>query len=222
MTPNHDQPSDYAARASSVSIHSQMPPHRLFDEDYPEHERIPRLMDVVITTDTAGRANTTINGDIFGTALTDNRRHDDGYRYHDVFHVAHAALLGWSPTLRGLLRRKRKSDPIMDEVEDGGRAIVIDEGLTALIFSHAEAHQFYENSHHVDAALIATIQTMTSHLEVSVRRLEDWQQAILQGYAAWRYIHAHQGGRIRADLTSRTIHIVDQTPTHHITETRPT
>ena len=166
-------------------------------------------MDVVITTDAASRAHTTINGATFGTPLTDNRRHDDGYRYHDVFHVAHAALLGRSPTLRGLLRRKRKSDPTIDEVEDGGRAIVIDEGLTALIFSHAEIHDFYEHADHVDPKLIATIQTMTSHLEVSVRRPEDWQHAILQGYAMWRYIRAHQGGRLRANLTSRTIPVVD-------------
>jgi NTP pyrophosphatase (non-canonical NTP hydrolase) len=38
-----------------------------------------------------------------GAPLTDNARNDDGYRFHDIFHLAHAALLGWSPVTRKLL-----------------------------------------------------------------------------------------------------------------------
>ena len=42
-------------------------------------------------------------------------------RFHDIFHLSYAAILGWSPTVRALLRCKRKSDPRVDEVEDGGK-----------------------------------------------------------------------------------------------------
>ena len=42
--------------------------------------------------------------------------------FHDVFHLAYAAVLGWSPTTRALLKIKRKSRPEIDENEDGARA----------------------------------------------------------------------------------------------------
>jgi NTP pyrophosphatase (non-canonical NTP hydrolase) len=35
-----------------------------------------------------------------GAELTDNAHDDDGYRFHDVFHAAFVAVLGWSPVLR--------------------------------------------------------------------------------------------------------------------------
>ena len=70
-----------------------------------------------------------INGVPFGEELTDNAYDHDGYRFHDIFHFAYAAVLGWSPITRALLRRKRKSRPLVDEVEDGGRAAVIEEGI---------------------------------------------------------------------------------------------
>ena len=41
-----------------------------------------------------------------GNELTDNAYEDDGYRFHDVMHLAFAAHLGWSPVLRKLLRTK--------------------------------------------------------------------------------------------------------------------
>ena len=52
-----------------------------------------------------------VDGKPFGAELTDNAYDPDGYRFHDVFHFAYAAVLGWSPITRALLRRKRKSQP---------------------------------------------------------------------------------------------------------------
>ncbi len=63
-----------------------------------------------------------------GDRLTDNAIEPDDYRFHDVFHYAYVAVLGWSPVIRALLRRKRKSDPKLDDAEDGARAILIEEG----------------------------------------------------------------------------------------------
>ena len=41
-----------------------------------------------------------MDGVLVGAALTDNAYQDDGYRFHDVFHIAFTAILGWSPVLR--------------------------------------------------------------------------------------------------------------------------
>jgi hypothetical protein len=72
-------------------------------------------------------------GAAVGDPLTDNSRRVDAYRFHDAIHIAFMTVLGWSPTLRALLRVKRKSDPEVDEVEDGARAIFAEEGLAAVL-----------------------------------------------------------------------------------------
>jgi len=69
-----------------------------------------------------------------GNLLGDNAYDDDGYRWHDAIHLGNLAVLGWSPVLRALLGRKRKDSPVIDDVEDGGRAIVIEEGIAAAVF----------------------------------------------------------------------------------------
>lgn len=180
----------------------------MLDARFPEHEQLPRLMRALIRTED-GRARTTINGEPFGSPLTDNHWRDDGYRYHDIFHIAHATFLGWSPTLRGLLGRKRRSDPRVDEIEDGGRAIVIEEGLTAFVFAYAETQQFFEGADTLDSpgdqTMIRAVRLMTQHLEVRARTPADWERAILQGYAAWREIRTWQGGEVTADLSRQTL-----------------
>ena len=185
----------------------EKPSRQLFDAGYPENEQIPRLMAVKIVTERNGQAMTTINGRKFGDPLTDNRYRyeDDGYRYHDVFHICHAAILGWSPTLRGLLRRKRKSNAEIDEVEDGGRAIVIEEGITAMVFSHAEQRNFLDGIQKLDHDLLRTIRGMTKHLEVSARTECEWEHAILTGYRIWRGIRQDKGGSFTANLLTSTV-----------------
>jgi NTP pyrophosphatase (non-canonical NTP hydrolase) len=91
------------------------------------------------------KVRTFIDGAHVGAELTDNAYVDDGYRFHDVFHASYAAVLGWSPVLRKLSKRKRRSNRIIDEVEDGGRAGVIEEGIAALVFAYAREHQFLKN-----------------------------------------------------------------------------
>ena len=181
---------------------------RLFDEAFPPSERLPRQMDISIE-EGAGMAITTIDGAKVGDPLTDNRYEDDGYRFHDITHLAHASILGWSPTLRALLRRKRKSDPKVDEVEDGGRAIVIEEGISAMVFSYAERRNFLDGAEGVNYDLLRTIKDMTSHLEVGVRTEGDWERAILIGFDIWRQVKAEGQGRIHADLVRRTIELVE-------------
>ena len=180
----------------------------LFDEGFPPTERFPRQMDFLIESSGPDRIVTFINGKKFGDPLRDNRYEDDGYRFHDIFHLSHASVLGWSPTLRALLRRKRKSDPRIDEVEDGGRAIVIEEGIAAMVFSYAERRNFLEGAEGVNYELLRTIKDMTSHLEVSCRTEGDWERAIMTGFQLWRHVKAKGKGHLHADLEKGTVELV--------------
>lgn len=117
-----------------------------------------------------------------GQDLTDNAYVPDGYRFHDVFHLACAAVLGWSPVSRRNLNLKRRSEPAVDEVEDGGRAIVTEEGISALVFAYARDHNALEGVHSVDYDLLKTIRIMTARFEVGICTTGEWERAILMGY----------------------------------------
>jgi NTP pyrophosphatase (non-canonical NTP hydrolase) len=179
-----------------------------FDAELPEGERLPRQFEVELI-DVEGearqRVRILINGEPFGAELTDNAYDPDGYRFHDVFHFAYAAVLGWSPVTRALLRRKRKSRPLLDEVEDGGRAAVIEEGVAALAFDYARRHRMLEGVATLDFQLLRTIKDMTSHLEVRLCTTGEWEQAILQGFGVWRAVLTARGGRLAVDLDARRI-----------------
>ena len=183
-------------------------PYRLLDDSFPETERFPRRMEVSIESDESGRSVMVINGRKCGGSLRDNRYEDDGYRFHDIFHLSYVSNLGWSPTLRALMRRKRRSAPRVDEVEDGGRAIVIEEGISAMVFSYAEGRSFLEGAEGVNYELLRVIKEMTSHLEVSCRTEGDWERAIMEGFRLWRQIKAKGMGLLHADLVERTIKLV--------------
>lgn len=179
------------------------------DSEFPDVERLPRQMSVRLVeepgSDPRPKVRMTINGEAIGALLGDNAYDPDGYRFHDVFHLAYAAILGWSPNLRAFLKRKRKSRPLLDEVEDGGRARIIEEGVSALAFDYARRHNFLEGVSEIDYGLLRTIQSMTSHLEVGDATAADWERAILEGFTVWRQVLANDGGEILVDLDARAI-----------------
>lgn len=179
-----------------------------FDSAFPETQRLPRKFEVElaeVTVDGKTKVRTLVNGEPMGADLTDNAYDPDGYRFHDVFHLAYAAVLGWSPVTRALLKRKRKSNPLKDEVEDGGRATVIEEGIAALVFDYARHHDFLKGVKDLDYQLLRTVKGVTSHLEVKERSVADWQRAILAGYEVWRQVVHNKGGKIQVDLDERHI-----------------
>jgi NTP pyrophosphatase (non-canonical NTP hydrolase) len=182
-----------------------------FDALFPEDEQLPdRFVVEIRPVGRPDRISITIDGERIGDELTDNAAAPDSYRFHDVLHYAFAAVLGWSPVLRALLRRKRKSEPVTDEVEDGGRAIAIEEGIIAYIFPTARAHSFYAFATSVDSRTLRTIKMMTDHLEVAGRTTHEWERAILQGFKVWRALSEHGGGRILVDLHAREITYVSE------------
>ena len=186
------------------------PCHDSFDADLPEAERLPRRFEVQLIDrdDAVGRqrVRVVIDGEPFVADLTDNAYDPDGYRFHDVFHLAYAAVLAWSPVTRSLIRRKRKSRPLLDEVEDGCRAAVIEEGIAAWAFDYARRHRMLEGVGRLDFQLQRTVKDMTSHLEVSRRTTGEWEKAILLGFEVWRAVHRRRRrGRIAVDLDARRI-----------------
>jgi hypothetical protein len=147
----------------------------------------------------------TFNEEPIGAKLTDNAHDPDGYRFHDILHLSFAAILGWSPVVRSLLKRKRKSDERLDEIEDGGRAIAIEEGLAALIFTYATQHSFLNGVDTIDWSVLRTCHTMSEGLEVRRRSLYDWERAILSAFRAWREAIKNGGVQVIGDLEKKTL-----------------
>jgi NTP pyrophosphatase (non-canonical NTP hydrolase) len=181
------------------------------DENFTESERLPRIFAADFKNSgprDRQRLEVFIDGQKCGSTLTDNSYASDDYRYHDLLHLSLATVLGWSPVLRALLHRKRKSSPIVDEVEDGGRAVAIEEGLAALIFNYAKQHSLLNDVKRLDWPLLKTCHEMTRQLEVSVRSLNDWEDAIMQAFEIWREMQIHNGGRVVCNLDSRRLRFV--------------
>ncbi|HCL3990060.1 TPA: nucleoside triphosphate pyrophosphohydrolase family protein [Pseudomonas aeruginosa] len=179
------------------------------DAGYLDNERFPRRFEVELREEVVGddrvKIFTYINGEQVGDPLTDNSYDPDGYRFHDVFHLSYVAILGWSPVIRKLLGRKRRSVPLIDEVEDGGRAQVIDEGVAALVFDYAKQHSWLENVTEIDFHLLKTIKGVTSLYEVRDRSMREWQRAILTGFKVWREVVKNNGGHISIDLDLKSM-----------------
>lgn len=178
------------------------------DEGYPAHERIPRVFAITFTESKQdGRTKVTLfrDGKQCGDALTDNAHFEDGYRYHDVFHLAYASVLGWSPIARKILGCKRRSDSRTDEIEDGGRAGVIEESVSALVFQYAEKHNMLDAVGRIDSELLSLIVRLTGGLEVRQASAGEWEHAILLGYKIFRLLNRHRGGIVTVDLEERTL-----------------
>jgi len=140
-----------------------------------------------------------------GDRLTDNREQADDYRFHDVFHLAFAAVLGWSPVLRALLRLKRKSDPEADENQDGARAIIIEEAIATWIFSHGASRDEFRRADALDYSLLKAVRTLIEGYEVESRPMWQWQDAILGAFRVFRQLKAERCGIVHIDLDKHSI-----------------
>lgn len=180
-----------------------------FDDLYPPAERLPRVgtFEFIASISDAGRPTIRVRQDSqwMGDPLTDNSHVDDGYRFHDVFHLAYAGVLGWSPVTRKLMGRKRKSNPEVDEAEDSGRAIVCEEGIALMAFAYATSHNYLDGVTRLDFSFLKVIRDITALYEVGARTEADWEQAILTGFTVWRALRDNNGGTVILDATSRSL-----------------
>jgi hypothetical protein len=104
-----------------------------------------------------------------------------------------------------LIKHKRKSDPRIDEAQDSGRAIVVEEGLSAWIFSRAKLLNLFEGQSSVSFDLLKTVSQFVSGYEVEVCPLKLWEDAILQGYSVFRQVRANNGGIVVGDRAARRV-----------------
>jgi NTP pyrophosphatase (non-canonical NTP hydrolase) len=197
----------------------------LFDEGRSELEKFPREIDMhfIECRPEKGRPYVIqrLNQVNIGDRLTDNRSKPDGYRFHDVFHLAYLTHLGWSPVIRALLKLKRKSDPDLDENEDGARAIIIEEGIATWIFNHADKRGHFADVQQgrLDYDMLKQVVDMVEGFEVHQCPLWQWERAILDGFRVFRALSGSETGCgiVRVDLHKRTMEFIEQAAPPDIT-----
>ena len=187
---------------------------RLYDEGLPAEQQLPRRFKYRFEQETVEgairvRMLDATSGIQTGDLLMDNTYEDDGYRFHDVIHLAFAARLGWSPVLRKLLRKRmqivHRTPEQVDDAEDGGRAQVVEEAIVAAAYIYAEDHEMLEGATTVGQGLLRHIQGMTRKLEVSDRSAWEWDTTLLEGFAVWRDLRRHGGGTVYGDLAKGSL-----------------
>jgi hypothetical protein len=203
-----------AAVSNLAKIFDRWPDSRIYPEPFDEkldpEERLPRsLILEVFERDVRGHkfVYQRCNGINIGDRLTDNATMADDYRFHDVLHFAYVAVLGWSPVFRTLLRLKRKSDPRIDEVEDGARAALIEEGVTTWIFGQAMELDLFAGMERGELPfdLLKHVKQFVTGYEVEYRPLWLWEEAILAGYEAFRFLRQHRRARIHIDMNNHRL-----------------
>lgn len=193
-------------------------PTPLHDETFPPGQRFPRQFQIAVVTIAKGRSRMYLNGRQLGSDLTDNAYDEDGYRFHDVMHLANIAKLGWSPVFRGLMGRKRRRDPKVDEVEDGARAIIVEEAIVKIIHSEGvrlarmrepqadvSSLCLFEHKEDITFRFLKLIHEFARGLEVFKNRYWEWESAILDGYAVFQRLREEEQGTILIDMTNRSL-----------------
>lgn len=183
-----------------------------FDGGFDEDEKLPEKFEIEIVERAKGKSHMRWNGVFIGDPLTDNIIDKDGYRFHDVFHLSYAAILHWSPIFRGLIKHKRKSRSEIDEAEDGGRARVVEEGVSAWIFSQAKDLDFFQNQDRVSFDLLKGVQNFVKGYEVEKCPLWLWEYAILEGFKVFMRVWDNEGGVVIGDRVKRTISYEESLP----------
>ena len=201
---------------------SRETPTPLHDAGRNSKEQFPREFNVSFIRVGPGRSRMYFDGKPLGDDLTDNAHENDGYRFHDVIHLALIAHLGWSPVIRGLMKRKRKTKldafDRTDEVEDGGRAQVVEELVIKAIHSEgeklAEAEgrcvvgkptQLFPRRSQISFRLLKTLQTYVEDLEVYKNKFWEWEDAIFSGCEMFALLSEQEQGTIHVDLNKRAL-----------------
>lgn len=157
-----------------------------------------------------------------GASLQDNHRDGDGYRYHDAIHVAFAVHLGWSPNLRKFMNLKRRSNKEIDDIEDGGRAAILEEMIILQVHTYASklksyineakgkpsSQQFakspFDDPNVLTFEFIRNLHQLSKGYEVFHSKEADWRKAICDGYGM--YIRLQEaGGVLKANMRERTL-----------------
>lgn len=190
----------------------------LHDEKYPENEQLPRQFEVKFLTVGKGISRMYWGGSQLGNDLKDNFHKEDGYRFHDALHLANIAHLGWSPVFRGFMGRKRKSNPEVDEVQDGGRAHAVEEAVIKAIHSEGEEiagilhpglalkdRPIFSDDVDISLSFFKVIRRYVKGLEVENNLFHEWKKAIRGGFRIYKELARHGQGTVTVNLDKREI-----------------
>lgn len=206
----------------------KLPPPAGYDDGFSEEQSLPRRFTVRFDEDATGpvrvvrmrphddglreriivfreRKPSPLGVDQIGDTIDDNALDDIGYRFHDVLHLAHAAVLGWSPVFRSLTGSKRKEDNEFDRVQDGARAIAIEEGVAAFVFNYAEERGFHFDAEQLDWNLVKHIRRTVRGLEVEDAPAMAWGHAYALAFDVFLRLREAGGGLVSAELDERTL-----------------
>ena len=182
---------------------------QFFDDECKTEEQIPRYFTVSFKEVGVGaKAEVRIvfnDSKQMGDIINDNAYKNDFYRYHDVFHYSFATLLGWSPCARSMMKRKRKSDEMLDEIEDGARATITEEALSMIIFTEAKKKNYFKGENRVSKTTLRIIKELTENFEVNIRSAKEWENAILKSYEIFRLLIGNKGGKVEFDAFKMSI-----------------
>ncbi|OZE05146.1 hypothetical protein CH249_09980 [Rhodococcus sp. 05-2255-3B1] len=220
------------ARSAKPTVGEVSAIGQAFDEDFPGTERFPRQIhlhfrerisegqSIVSVTLLDARPNAFPDGPVrrgegkvqgfrvgeaLGNEVTDNSRRNDAYRYHDAIHLGFLAVLGWSPNLRALLNVKRKSEPVVEETEDGARAIFAEEGLAAILAKQSSKSKHFVEPSLVPDELLDLVNNVVEDLEVGILPHWIWRDAVSQGFTVMQQLADGAGGYVLADLDKRQL-----------------
>ena len=194
-------------------------PTVLHDEARDPKEQFPRSFDVSFVRVGPGQSRMYFGGKPLGDDLSDNFYGDDGYRFHDVIHLAFIAHLGWSPVIRGLMKRKRKGgNDRVDEVEDGGRAKVVEELVIKAIHSEGDRQakasgrcivgqptRLFPLRSLINFRLLKTLRMYVEGLEVWHNTYWEWEDAIFSGCEMFHRLCQEMQGTVHVDLANRRL-----------------
>ncbi len=216
---------DAVARANVEKLEgifnlSNAPPTELHDRkvDTPPSQVFPLKFDITFVETKRGRLQMFYQGRPLGDELDDNSELEDGYRFHDVLHLANAAILGWSPVLRSLMGLKRKFSPSIDNAQDGARARIVEEAIVKAVHSEAQRaarsegltpeearKRLFSDKNQIKHEFLKLIKTFAEKLEAEENQLWEWQRAIVEGHKLYSQLMEEKQGTISVDLTKRSV-----------------
>lgn len=98
---------------------------------------------------------------------------------------------------------------MMDEAEDGARAILIEEGIATWLFSQARRLNFFAGlgAGELSFDMLKTVRQFVVGYEPEHCPLWLWERAILEGFTAFRFLKEHRRARLRIDMPHRRLHV---------------
>ncbi len=212
---------NYSKTVGRWKMEGSIPTKRLDSRDKPE-ERFPEKMSFVVMPKGCESVEVLFEDqNIFvGDPLDDNAYIEDGYRYHDAFHMAFAAILTWSPVLRKLLRLgkgellnsgknfHRFHSKEKANAEDGARARITEEAIAKIVHSYAtevDGERLLADKKVVSTEILDQIRIFTKHYEVHMVKQWEWEIAIIEACKIYVALRENGGGRVKLNLKERSI-----------------